>query len=336
MALLRQCPAAGRRHDRQGCRIGWAKSNKIEHVDEAMLTDSASTCCAMLWSFGGDLLTRGRIRATLPVTSTGSNTSVPPDSRGGANEDRTFAEPVPGRLLTRPPPVRDRGHGRGSCSRHAVTTTPRRGRPPPPVTPPRPTAPRAGTTPAADGTTAPAARRRHRHVRVELLRREAQGGVRRRGRLDRHRRHDQHRRPQHVPGELQHLHPATRRRDDVVRRLPDAGLRDQGCRRRRLRRVGEPPRHERRFQERLDGARRQAVLRAVLLLPMGRALPPEPVRREGVRDPDDLGRVQGAVRPDGQPTVSSRWPPPTTAGGRRWACSTCSTCASTATTSTSR
>ena len=36
-----------------------------------------------------------------------------------------------------------------------------------------------------------------------------------------------------------------------------------------------------------------------------------------------------------RPTVSSRCPPPTTASGRRWACSTCSTCASTDTTSTS-
>ena len=96
----------------------------------------------------------------------------------------------------------------------------------------------------------------------------------------------------------------------LVRRLPDAGVRYQGCRRRRLRRVGGPARHERGVQERLDRARRQAVLRPVLLLPMGRALPPEPVRREGLRDPGDVGRVQGAVRPDGR-----RWHHP--AGGRQ-------------------
>ena len=76
------------------------------------------------------------------------------------------------------------------------------------------------------------------------------------------------------------------------------------------RRVGEPARHERGFQERLDRARRQAVLRPVLLLPMGRSLPPEPVRREGLRDPGDVGRVQGAVRPDDR-----RWHHP--AGGRQ-------------------
>ena len=44
-----------------------------------------------------------------------------------------------------------------------------------------------------------------------------------------------------------------------------------------------PHRHERGLQERLDRPRRQAVLRAVLLLRVGRPLPQEPVRGEGLR-----------------------------------------------------
>ena len=68
---------------------------------------------------------------------------------------------------------------------------------------------------------------------------------------------DQHRRPQHLPGELQHLHPAARRRDVVVRRLPHAGVRQPRRRRRHLRRVGGPrpasARASRPPRRRLDG-----------------------------------------------------------------------------------
>ena len=93
--------------------------------------------------------------------------------------------------------------------------------------------------------------------------------------------------------------------DLVVRRLPHAGLRRQGRRRRHLRRVVQHHRDERGLQERLLGARRQAVLRALLLLPMGRALPEELVRGQGIHSPGDVGRIQGAAQTDAGPTGSS-------------------------------
>ena len=43
------------------------------------------------------------------------------------------------------------------------------------------------------------------------------------------------------------------------------------------------------FKNASTGARRQAVLRAVLLLPVGHPLPEEPVRGEGLRDPAERG-----------------------------------------------
>ena len=52
------------------------------------------------------------------------------------------------------------------------------------------------------------------------------------------------------------------------------------------------------FKSASTGLRRQAVLRARLLLPVGRPLPEEPVRGEGLHDPDDVGRADGAGRPD--------------------------------------
>ena len=48
----------------------------------------------------------------------------------------------------------------------------------------------------------------------------------------------------------------------------------------------------------VDGRRRQAVLHPVLQLPVGRHLPQEPVRGEGLHRPDDVGRVHRPGRQD--------------------------------------
>ena len=58
--------------------------------------------------------------------------------------------------------------------------------------------------------------------------------------------------------------------------------------------------------------------------------------RRRLRDPRRRGTSSSPSSTRCRPTGSRRSPPPTTATGRRWACSTCSTCGSTATTSTSR
>ena len=115
---------------------------------------------------------------------------------------------------------------------------------------------------------------------------------------DRRRREGQHGRPQHLPGADQHL-PAgpPGRRLHVVRRLPHAVLRPARPGHRHLRRLGQDRRQLlRRAQERVDRPGRQAVLRPVLLLPVGALLPQERLRGEGLRGPDDARRAQGARR----------------------------------------
>ena len=90
-------------------------------------------------------------------------------------------------------------------------------------------------------------------------------------------------RPQHLPGEHQHLPPGqARRRLHLVRRLPDEAVRRAGPDLRRQRRVADR-RPQRRVQEGLDRARRQAVLRAGQLLPVGGLLPEVGLREERLR-----------------------------------------------------
>ena len=81
----------------------------------------------------------------------------------------------------------------------------------------------------------------------------------------------------------------------MVRRLPHAVLRPARPGHGHLRRLGQDrPELLRRAQERLDRARRQAVLRAVLQLPVGALLPQERVREGRLRGPGDARRPQGA------------------------------------------
>ena len=153
---------------------------------------------------------------------------------------------------------------------------------------------------------------------------------------DRRRREGQHGRPQHLPGADQHL-PAGQagRRLHVVRRLPHAVLRPARAGDRHLRRLGQGRRQLlRRAQERLDRARRQAVLRPVLLLPVGALLPQERLRGERLRGPGDARRPQGAGDEDEERRAVADRASPTRTAGPRWGPSTSSTCASTATTST--
>ena len=56
--------------------------------------------------------------------------------------------------------------------------------------------------------------------------------------------------------------------------------------------------YSRRLQGGLDGRRRQAVLHPDLQLPVGRHLPQEPLRGEGLHRPHDLGRVHRPRRQD--------------------------------------
>ena len=98
---------------------------------------------------------------------------------------------------------------------------------------------------------------------------------------------------------------------------------DQGLRHRHQRPVGQDRRQlQRGVQGLVDGQRRQAVLRAVLQLPVGRHLPQERLRREGLHRPQDVGRVQDPGHED-----ADRRPHParlraTRTAGRRWARST--------------
>ncbi len=113
------------------------------------------------------------------------------------------------------------------------------------------------------------------------------------------RRHDQHGRPQHYQ---ENFNTYIQQPDDVmslVRRLPHAGVRRARAWSATSATCGPASTgFSEGFKSASHRARRQAVLRAVLLLPVGRALPEEPVRGEGLRDPHDLGRVHGAVRQD--------------------------------------
>ena len=141
---------------------------------------------------------------------------------------------------------------------------------------------------------------RDRHDRLQRLRPGAEGvlreGLRRVQDQDRRRREGQHGRPQHLPGADQLLSPGPPgRRLHVVRRLPHAVLRPARPGDRHLRRLGQDRRQLLRgAQERVDRPRRQAVLRAVLLLPVGALLPQERLRGERLRGPGDARRPQGA------------------------------------------
>ena len=68
--------------------------------------------------------------------------------------------------------------------------------------------------------------------------------------------------------------------------------------------------------------RRQGVLRPVLLLPVGRHLPQERLRRQGLHRPEDVGRVQGPLPRRCRPTASPRSRSATRTAGPRWARST--------------
>ena len=85
----------------------------------------------------------------------------------------------------------------------------------------------------------------------------------------------------------------------------------------------------------LDRQGRQAVLRAVLQLPVGGVLPEERLGGQGLPVPktiDDLKTLGAKMKNDGLYPDRVR---ATRTAGRRWAPSTTSTCGSTATTSTS-
>ena len=101
-------------------------------------------------------------------------------------------------------------------------------------------------------------------------------------RSSRHHGRRQHRRPQHLPGADQHL-PAGHARTTSSPGSPATGCTSSPSRawsRRHQRRLGRGrPQLQRRLQDGLDRRRRQAVLRADLQLPVGRALPQEPSSR---------------------------------------------------------
>ena len=148
----------------------------------------------------------------------------------------------------------------------------------------------------------------------------------------------QHRRPQQLPGEHQHLsagHPG--RRLHLVLRLPDAVLRrpraSPATSATSGRRSAETS--PTRFKAASTGDDGKQYFVADLQLPVGRDLPEEPVRRPGLRGPQDDRRVQDARRQDEEGRDHPRSRSPTRTAGRRWAPSTSSTCASTAMTSTS-
>ncbi len=115
-----------------------------------------------------------------------------------------------------------------------------------------------------------------------------------------HEREGQHRRPQHVPDpdQLVPAGPAAGRLH-LVRRLPHAVLRPEEPARADRRRVGlaqaellAGPAGG------LEGPRRALLLRADLQLPVGRLLPQERVRGQGLQGPEDLGRLPGAGQAD--------------------------------------
>ena len=112
-------------------------------------------------------------------------------------------------------------------------------------------------------------------------------GVGRHGRAERGR-------PQHLPGEHQHLPPGLPgRRLHLVRRLPDGAVRRERPDHRRERRVADR-RPQRLLQAGLHGGRRQAVLRADQLLPVGGLLPEVGLREERLGGADHQRRLHGA------------------------------------------
>ncbi len=128
--------------------------------------------------------------------------------------------------------------------------------------------------------------------------------------------------------------------DDVVSWFAGYRMRAfaaKGRGRRHLRRVGDARRVQRRVQ---DGQHRRSTASSTSCRSTttrgasttGRACS----RTNGYEIPatwDEFKALLDQMQADG---IGRRWRRPTTATGRRWACSTCSTCASTATTSTSR
>ena len=127
------------------------------------------------------------------------------------------------------------------------------------------------------------------------------------------RRHDQHRRPQHVPGELQHLHPAARRRGVLVRRLPHAGVRGEGCRRRRLRRVGvDLPDFSEGFKNASTGLDGKQYFVPFYYYPWAVHYRKSLFEEKGYEIPTTWDELQGAVRPD-----ADRWAHPARRRQRR-------------------
>ena len=208
--------------------------------------------------------------------------------------------------------------------RAAATATDERQLPPTTAAPPADatTPPADATTPPADGSTPPAAS--GDEVTFGSNYSDPKDSAAIAAAVEGHRveRQDQHGRPQHVPGEHQHLHPAARRRGVLVRRLPHACFAGKGV-------VGDisdvwadcptSARASRAPRPALDG---KQYFVPFYFYPWADPLPQEPVRREGLRDPDHVGRLLALcdkMKADGLVAVRRS---PTTATGRRWACST--------------
>ena len=111
---------------------------------------------------------------------------------------------------------------------------------------------------------------------------------------------DQHGRPQHVPGELQHLHPAARRRDVAGSPATACGRSPNAVWSATSRDVWERPRPasaraSRTPRPALDG---KQYFVPFYYYPWAVHYRKSVFEEAGYDDPDDVGRVQGAARPD--------------------------------------
>ena len=144
----------------------------------------------------------------------------------------------------------------------------------------------------------------HADLRLQPVRRRAEAGLcpARHGlQRPQHQGHNQHGRPQHVPGEHQHLSPgAAGRRVHLVRGLQDEVLRRAGPRRRHQRRLAERQRDARRDQGRVHRRRRQAVLHPLHQLPVGDLLPAQRLPGQGLPGAEDPRRTGDPLHADAE------------------------------------